>query len=151
MADLYVVFNSLRLDRDGFMTARDITALTRRGPLRGDDFTNQGVDGDTFRPKVQGSHIAVCSWLIHGKVDPDGVAHPDNFSGLRDNIEAVEAAMLTATKSAMKTITVHYPDGGTRSASAWCRTIDISQHDGDRLGIAQKLVADIRIPAGALT
>lgn len=151
MADLYVVFNSLRLDREGFMTARDITALTHRGPLRGQDFTAAGVDGETFRPKPQGAHIAVCSWLIHGKVDKDGNVHPDNFSGLRDNIEDVEAAVLTATKSATKTITVHYPDGGTRSASAWCRKATVSMHNDDRLGIAQKLVLDIRIPAGVLT
>lgn len=151
MADLYVVFNSLRLDRDGFMTARDITALTTRGPLRGDDWTSDGVDGDTFLPKSQGSHIAICSWLVHGKVNSAGVAHPDNFSGLRDNIEEIEAAVLTATEAAPQTLTVHYPDTGTRSALAWCRKVDVTPHDNDRLGIAQRLVLDIRIPSGVLT
>lgn len=150
MADLYVVWNGLRLDREGFMTARDITALTTRGPLRGGDWTEDGVDGDTFLPKSQGSHIAVCSWLVHGKVDSAGNPHPDNFSGLRDNIEAIEAAVKTATQAAPQTLTVHYPDGGSRSALAWCRTVDVGLHDGDRLGIAQRLVLDIRIPTGVL-
>lgn len=153
MAGIYVTFNSLRLDLDGFCGAEDIDDLIGLlGPMRGSDVALQGVDGQTFRPKVRDAAIAVCSWKVFGLKDESGSAHPDKWSGLRDNVETILSTVKTATKSAPKTLTVTYPDAGTRSASAWVYDHDLTSVSGsERLPIARRLVLDIRIPSGQLT
>lgn len=152
MASIFVTWNGLRLDVPGFCEARNIDDLIgRTGPARGGDWTSDGIDGDTFLPKSRGSMSAGASFLVYGFKNQLGVARPDRWSGLRDNIELIEATVKAATEVAPQTLTVTYPDAAIRSALAWCAAIDVTEHDGDRLGIAKRLVLDIRIPSGRLT
>lgn len=152
MASIYVTANSLRLDVAGFCQAVNIDPLLHGfGPLRGEDFTADGVDGDTYRAKAQGSLIAPCSFLVFGFKDESGVAHPDRWSGLRDNLDTIRSTVVGGTKSATKTLTLTYPDAGTTTASYWCRTMDVFDQSGDLTGVAKRVVLEFRIPSGALS
>lgn len=152
MASINVTFNGLLLDREGFCEALNIDDLLfLDGGLRGEDWTEDGVEGDTFRSKVRGSAVAVCSFLIQGFRDHAGVAHPYRWAGLRDNVEHIRATVKDATEDAPQLLVVTYDDGATRSGLAWCRKVDVVEHDGDRTGVAKRLILDIRVPAGVLT
>lgn len=152
MASIYVTWNGLKLDREGFCQALNIDDLLfLDGELRGEDFTADGVEGDEFIPKVQGSAIAVCSFLVQGFRNYTGSPHTYRWAGLRDNVEHIRTTVKAATEAAPQSLVVTYDDGGTRSGLAWCRSAVVSEHDGDRTGVAKRLTLDIRVPAGVLT
>lgn len=151
MAGPTLTINGLLLDTAGFAGSLDLTDLEEAGPLRGSDFVAQGVDGATFRPKVQGPHLALCSLRIFGRNTSAGVPHPDAWSGIKANVATIRSTCITASKSALVTATLTYPDATTRSGQVYCPRLDVSLNNGDRTGNGGVLaVLEVVIPAGAL-
>lgn len=151
MADYSITINGLLLQRPGFCVARDLTDLLTKGPFRGSNFVAQGVTGSTFRPKVRGEMRALASFRVFGALDSTGVPHAvPKWAGIRANLEAIEAACVDASASALVTASITYPDLVTRSAQVECPRLDAELADGDLSGAAVTAVLEVVIPAGAL-
>ena len=151
MEDIFLTINSLRLDRVGFCGMLDMTDLLQEGEARGANFVADGVTGSTFLPKVTGELRALVQLQVEGEVDKDGVAHPDRWSGIRANVEQIRTSCVVASKSALVTATLTYPDDVTRSADVECPRLDVGLYRGDLTGGAVLAVLEIVIPAGQLT
>jgi hypothetical protein len=151
MAGPKLTINSLLLEVPGFCGGRDLTDLETGGPMRGEDFVSHGVAGQTFRPKVQDAHVALVSLLIFGRNNAAGVAHPDNWTGIKANVQAIRAACVTASLTSLVTATVTYPNASTRSGQVYCPRLDVAMHNDDRTGAAVSAVLEVVIPSGALT
>lgn len=151
MSDIYLTVNSLVLDRVGFCGLLDMTDLLTEGPARGSNFVSQGVNGSTFRPKPGGELRAMIQLLVEGEVDKDGVAHPDRWSGIRANVEQIRTSCVTASRSALVTATLTYPDATTRSASVECPRFDVGLWRNDVTGGAVVGVLEMIVPAGSLS
>lgn len=149
MAD-FVTLNSLRMDIAGCWEIRDPVALLEQGPFRGSDFVAQGEEGRTFRAKVRDAHSVMLPVLFFGDNDKDGVAHPDTYSGLRDNIEQAYTSWVEASQAATITCTVTYDDAATRTASVYCPQLRVSRHSGYR-AIVFSGVLEVVIPSGKLS
>lgn len=151
MAGPTLTVNGLKLEIAGFCGGKDLTDLEQDGPARGSDFVAQGVDGATFRPKSRDSLVAMCSFLVFGKNSSTGVVHPDNWSGIRKNVAEIRAATVVASRTALVTATVTYPDAVTRTAQVYCPSFDVGMHQDDRTGHAVTGVLEIVVPAGTFT
>lgn len=147
----YIVINGQSLSIPGFCGTKDITGLMAPAPMRDlEDFESDGVDGATFIPKPMGSLETGASFLVHGRNDAAGVPHADPWVGVRDNREAIAAAVISPT--ALVTATMHYGDGSTRSGQIYVpRLIPSAIQEDDATGAAQIIVLEIICPAGAFT
>jgi hypothetical protein len=151
MAGPILTINGLTLERDGFCAGRDLTDLFREGEHRGEDFIANGVQGQTFRPKVRDAHIALCSFLVFGRNGPTGTAHPDRWSGIEANLQTIRTATIAASRSALVSASLALPNGSTRTGQVYCPRLDVGLHEEDLSGAAVIAVLEVVIPSGALT
>lgn len=147
----HLVINGQSLSIPGFCGTKDLTGLMAPAPMRGpDDHESDGIDGATFVPKVLGSLETGASFLVSGRNTAAGVPHADPWVGIRNNREAIAAAVISPT--ALVTAVMHYGDGSTRSGQIYVpRLIPSAITDDDATGAAQIIVLEIVCPAGAFT
>lgn len=145
-----VAINGQSLSVAGFCGTRDIVGLETPAPMRDvDDFESDGVDGAIFVPKPMGSLRTACSFLVESRNDAAGVAWADPHVGLRNNVEAITAAIMSP--AALVACTVTYGDASTRTGQVYVpRVVPSALVDGDSTGTARILVVEIVCPAGAL-
>lgn len=143
--------NGIDLALPGFAQAQDLSRFRAIRTVRGDDFTSQGVDGATFRPKVLNPATVLVQVLVENEADSTGTpyAFPGEAS-LQANFEAIEAGCVSASMSALVPLVLTFDDASTRTASVYCPRFEPGEHVDDEF-TAQVGVLEIVIPAGVLT
>lgn len=146
-----VTINGQSLSISGFCGTKDIVGLEAPAPMRDvDDFESDGVDGAIFVPKPMGSLRTAASFLVESRNNAAGTPWSDPHVGLRNNVEAITAAIMSP--SALVSCVVTYGDASTRTGQIYVpRVVPSALVEDDSTGAARILVVEIVCPAGALS